>query len=114
MPTSDTPTACPAPTPRIPTQWIFHGHPCGSVVWDETEKRTAHGPFRTDPTVLQVAVARLLGYRWPAEQDVGMELADEQREWVQRCDALLNHADEDGIVCIPSVRGERSPPESGY
>ena len=59
-----------------------------------------------DPTVLQVAVARLLGYRWPAEQDAGMELADEQREWVARCKELLSHADEDGIVCIPSVRGE--------
>ena len=35
-----------------------------------------------------------------------MELADEQRQWVQRCEALLYRADEDGIVCIPSVRGE--------
>ena len=89
-----------------PTQWIFHGHPCGSVVWDEAKKRTAHGPFRRDSTVLQVAVARLLGYRWPAEHDADMELADEQREWVRRCEELLSFADEDGIVCIPPVRGE--------
>ncbi len=94
-----------------PTQWIFHGHPCGSVVWDETEKRTAHGLLRTDAKVLQIAAARLLGYRWPAEQDAEMELAYEQREWVRRCDALLEHADEDGIVCIPAVRGERSAEE---
>ena len=89
-----------------PTQWIFHGHPCGSVVWDEADKRTAPGPLRTDASVLQVAVARLLGNRWPAEQDAEMDLADEQRERVGRCDALLAFADEDGIVCIPPVRGE--------
>ena len=100
------PYGLPRPYSDDPTQWIFHGHPCGSVIWDEAEKRTATGPRRTDPAVLQVAVARLLGYRWPAEQDTDMELADEQREWVRRCDALLACADEDGIVCIPPVRGE--------
>ena len=89
-----------------PTQWIFHGHTCGSVVWDETQKQTVHGPLRTDPTVLHVAVARLLGYRWPAEQDADMELADEQREWVRRTAALLGWMDDDGIVCVPPVRGE--------
>ena len=100
------PNGLPRPYSDDPTQWIFHGHPCGSVVWDETRKWTAHGSVRTNPTVLQVAVARLLGYRWPAEQDAVMELADEQREWVRRCEELLSHADEDGIVCIPSVRGK--------
>ena len=100
------PNGLPLPYSDDPTQWIFHCHPCGSVLWDETDKRTDHGPLRTDPAVLQVAVARLLGYRWPAEQDDDMELASEQREWVQRCETLLPHADKDGIVCIPSVRGE--------
>ena len=100
------PNGLPRPYSDDPTQWIFHGHPCGSILWDETDKRTDHGPLRTDPAVLQVAVARLLGYRWPAEQDDDMELASEQREWVQRCETLLPHADKDGIVCIPSVRGE--------
>ena len=100
------PNGLPLPYSDDPTQWIFHGHPCGSVVWDEADKWTAHGPLRTDPTVLQVAVARLLGYRWPAEQDAEMQLAAEQREWVARCEELLSHADKDGIVCIPSVRGE--------
>lgn len=56
--------------------------------------------------MLHVAVARLLGYRWPAESDPNMELADEQREWVERCEALAGYADADGIVCIPPVRGE--------
>ena len=35
-----------------------------------------------------------------------MELAAEQREQARRCEALLPYADADGIVCIPSVRGE--------
>jgi hypothetical protein len=100
------PNGLPKPYTDDPTQWIFHGHPCGSVIWNEEKKWTAHGPLRTDHSVLHVAVARLLGYRWPAELDPNMELADEQREWVKRCEALASYADEDGIVCIPPVRGE--------
>ena len=105
------PNGLPRPYSDDPTQWIFHGHPCGSVVWDDQHKRTDHGPVRTDSTVLQVAVARLLGYRWPAEQDPEMELATEQWEWVQRCDALCPLADEDGIVCVSPVRGEAAAGE---
>lgn len=100
------PHGLPRPYSDDPTQWIFHGHPCGSVIWDKRTKRTVDGPIRKDAGVLQVAVARLLGYRWPAELDSGMELADEQRNWVKRCDALLSFADADGIVCLPPVRGE--------
>lgn len=102
------PNGLPKPYSDDPTQWIFHGHPCGSVIWDEEQKLTAHGPLRNDDTVLHVAVARLLGYCWPAELDAGMELADEQREWVKRCEALASYTDDDGIVCIPPVRGEAS------
>lgn len=102
------PNGLPQPYTNDPTQWIFHGHPCGSVIWDEAAKWTAHGPLRLDATVLHIAVARLLGYRWPAEQDAEMELAAEQREWVNRSTALLPLADDDGIVCIPPVRGEAS------
>jgi len=117
------PNGLPKPYSDDPTQWIFHGHPCGSVVWDEEKKRLeVASTLRTDSTVLQVAVARLLGYRWPAESRSGilplesdekrqdgastMELAYEHREWVKRCEELLPFADEDGIVCIPPVRGE--------
>lgn len=91
-----------------PTQWIFHGHPCGSVIWDEDSKWTAHGELRVEDSVLQVAVARLLGYRWPAELDPEMELAAEQREWVERCAELAGFVDDDGIVCLPPVRGEKA------
>ena len=82
--------ALPNPFSEDPTQWIFHGHPTKSY----------------EP--LQVAVVRLIGYRWPAEMDTDMELSDEAREWVKKCDDLLSYADEDGIVCIPPVRGEAS------
>ena len=102
------PKGLPRPYTNNPTQWIFHGHPCGSVIWDEQSKRTAEGELRVDDSVLQVAVARLLGYRWPAELDADMELAAEQREWVQRCQALDALADDDGIVCLPAVRGEKA------
>lgn len=87
------PNGLPKPYSDDPTQWIFHGHPAKS-----------EQPF-------QVAVARLLGYRWPAELDSDMELADFQREWVQKCHPLLPLADEDGIVCLPPVRGERPAAE---
>jgi hypothetical protein len=83
------PNGLPKPYSDDPTQWLFHGHPQPA----------------TDP--LQVAVARLLGYRWPAETDAGMELADEARKWIAQTDELAAHADEDGIVCLPAVRGEK-------
>jgi len=102
------PNGLPLPYTNDPTQWIFHGHPCGSVIWDEDSKWTAHGELRVEDSVLQVAVARLLGYRWPAELDPEMELAAEQREWVERCQALTSFVDDDGIVCLPPVRGEKA------
>ncbi|MGA6096984.1 Eco57I restriction-modification methylase domain-containing protein [Stutzerimonas marianensis] len=102
------PNGLPQPYTNDPTQWIFHGHPCGSVIWDEDSKWTAHGELRVDDSVLQVAVARLLGYRWPAELDPDMELAAEQREWVERCQELAGFVDDDGIVCLPPVRGEKA------
>lgn len=102
------PNGLPKPYTNDPTQWIFHGHPCGSVIWDEHSKWTAHGELRVDESVLQVAVARLLGYRWPAELDPDMELAAEQREWVARCQELFSFVDDDGIVCLPPIRGEKA------
>ncbi|GAA0386020.1 hypothetical protein GCM10008969_03610 [Pseudomonas veronii subsp. inensis] len=102
------PNGLPQPYTNDPTQWIFHGHPCGSVIWDEQTKWTANDELRVDDSVLQVAVARLLGYRWPAELDSEMELAAEQREWVQRCQSLDAYGDDDGIVCLPAVRGEKA------
>ncbi|MFQ2382667.1 Eco57I restriction-modification methylase domain-containing protein [Aeromonas dhakensis] len=82
------PNGLPKPYSDDPTQWLFHGHPQPA----------------TDP--LQVAVARLAGYRWPAETDTAMELADEARTWITHCKKLDEHTDDDGILCLPSVRGE--------
>ena len=58
--------------------------------------------------VLQVAVARLLDYRWPAERDADMRLDEAARAWVERCKELDEFADGDGIVALRPVRGERS------
>ena len=102
------PNGLPKPYTNDPTQWIFHGHPCGSVIWDEETKWTFAGELRVDDSVLQVAVARLLGYCWPAELDSEMELAEEQREWIIRSQELNQFTDDDGIVCLPAVRGEKA------
>ena len=67
------PDGLPEPYSNDPTQWLFAGYPSES----------------TDP--LHVAVARLLGYRWPEEEP----------------DELDGFADEDGIVpLIPAGREE--------
>ena len=83
------PNGIPKPYADNPTQWIFHGHPC-----DVTE-------------ALQVATARLLGYTWPAESDTKMELSEEARTWIKRCKELANDVDDDGIICLRAVRGEK-------
>lgn len=100
------PNGLPKPYSDDPTQWVFHGHPCRSVVWSDETKQLKEGPLRVDATVLQVAVARLVGYRWPAELDASLELSEQSRAVLQACNSLLPFADSDGIVCIPSVRGE--------
>ena len=56
-------------------------------------------------------MARLLGYRWPAELDDKMRLSKRARALVKRCEELAKFADDDGIVCIPSVRGEEPAAE---
>ncbi|MFT6909013.1 MAG: hypothetical protein ACJAS1_005720 [Oleiphilaceae bacterium] len=101
------PNGLPLPYSDDPTQWIFHGHPCKSVVWNEETKNTSMGQLRQDDTVLQVAVARLLGYRWSAEFDTEMELASEMREVITKCKDFNGLVDDDGIVCIPAIRGEK-------
>lgn len=105
--TSLYPRGLPKPYSHDLTQWIFHGHPCASVIWNEETKNTEIGDLRQDDTVLQVAVARLLGYRWPAELDTEMELAPEMREVIAQNKAFDGLVDDDGIVCIPAIRGEK-------
>ncbi|WP_437648698.1 Eco57I restriction-modification methylase domain-containing protein [Sorangium sp. So ce362] len=76
-------TALPVPESAEPTQWLFAGHP------------------RASTSPLHVGVARLLGYRWPRQ--AGSSFMD--------CpavgpDGLESHGDDDGVVCLPSLRGE--------
>jgi hypothetical protein len=87
------PEGLPEPESDGPTQWLFHGR---------LEESTAP---------LQVAVARLLGYRWPAELDDKIQLSNRARVLAKHCDELARFADLDGIVCIPSVRGEEPAAE---
>ncbi len=101
----------PKPYSNDPTQWVFHGHPCGLVIWDENAKWTVNGPTNNDGLALQIATSRLLGYKWPSEQDTNMELAEEQRAWLIRNKELNPHVDDDGIVCIPTIRGEKPAAE---
>jgi hypothetical protein len=82
------PSGLPSPVTDDPTQWIFDGNPASS----------AHP--------LQVAVARLCGYRWPRQRGVSF--------W--RCDAvskgaLVDLEDSDGIVCTQALRGEAAAAE---
>ncbi|ODY54466.1 restriction endonuclease subunit M [Vibrio parahaemolyticus] len=100
------PNGLPQPYSDDPTQWIFHGHPCASVIWDDESKTTAIANMRQDESVLQVAVARLVGYQWPAELDPDMELAPEMRQVMKKNADFAGLIDDDGIVCIPAVRGE--------
>ncbi|MFB3894553.1 MAG: Eco57I restriction-modification methylase domain-containing protein [Phycisphaerae bacterium] len=84
------PGGLPEPESDDPTQWLFHGRP------DEAQEGTE----------LQVAVARLLGYRWPAELDDKMPLSKRAQALAKKCGELAKFADNDGIVCLPAVRGE--------
>jgi hypothetical protein len=102
------PNGLPEPYSDDLTQWIYHGHPCGSVVWDEELKWTSKGSLRRNETVLHTAVARLLGYQWPAELDHEMELAKEVSDLINENEQLNSFTDDDGIVCLPSVWGEKA------
>lgn len=84
------PVDLPKPYSNDPSQWLYHGHPTKS------------------DAPLQVSIARLLGYRWPAELDSSMELSEGTRSLVKKCEHLHALADDDGIVCLPAVRKEDS------
>jgi hypothetical protein len=77
------PLGLPKPSSDDPTQWLHDGNPSKSR------------------SPLQVAVARLVGYEWPRMRGAAFTEADPIRR-----DAIARHADEDGIVCLPSLRGE--------
>lgn len=84
------PNGLPKPSSDDPTQWLFHGH-----------------PIKTE-NPLQVALARLMGYRWPAETYYEMELAEESKQLIDAVKTFDKLSDEDGIFCIPSVNAEQA------
>jgi type I restriction-modification system DNA methylase subunit len=84
------PQGLPDPESDEAAQWVFHGRPENSGA------------------PLQVAVARMTGYRWPAELDEKMPLSARAKELVRKCEDLYRFADDDGIICIPSIRGQES------
>jgi len=86
----------PEPFSPDPKQWIFHGHPAESSA------------------ALQVAVARLVGYKWPCEYGAITDVSKETILLIEKCGQLEPFADEDGIVCIPPLRGEDAASERLY
>lgn len=84
------PDGLPEPYSEDPTQWLFHGHPA----------KAGKG------TALHVALARLCGYRWPAETDHEMHLSAEAREWVAKT-AALPDGDGDGMLAVAGGPGEK-------
>ena len=84
------PSGLPEPYSDDPTQWLFHGH-----------------PGQAEPgTHLHVALARLAGYRWPAECDPDMRLSAEARNWIGKS-SLLPEVDNDGLLSLEAVAGEQ-------
>lgn len=77
------PNGLPKPQSNDPTQWLFNGHPMGS------------------DHPLQVAVARLLNYRWPRQ--TGSAFPDSP---ALGSDGLEPFAEDGGIVCLSALRGE--------
>ncbi len=73
------PNGLPEPYSDDPTQWLFKGD------------------ISTSASPLQVAVARLLNYRWP--------------EHGEKDDSIDQLSDNDGILCLPGVRGEGAAAE---
>jgi hypothetical protein len=82
------PDGIPPPNSNDPTQWIFSGQ------------------LRGAQHLLQVAAARLVGFRWPRQLGATFTGCEPLGD-----DGLESHADEDGIVCLPALRGETSAAE---
>jgi hypothetical protein len=93
------PNGLPEPQSDDPTQWLFHGHPAGNLPLS-TETNAATN------TALQIAVARLAGYKWPVELDTKIRLAPEAKWWTVKCNDLEGFADDDGVIPIAPMRNE--------
>ncbi|MDX0695438.1 hypothetical protein [Sinorhizobium medicae] len=87
-----------------PTQWLFDGHPRGSADPNTLDsKNQATRPGMAEHP-LQVAVARLLGYRWPRQTGSSFMDCPAVEEFDEIDGAGV--VDADGIVCLPAIHGE--------
>lgn len=97
------------PYSNDPTQWLFDGLPQGSANPNTVDERGQPRRLGIAEHPLQVAVARLLGYRWPRQ--TGSSFMD--------CPAIAEpdeidrsgRVDADGIVCLPALHGEAGAAE---
>lgn len=78
------PEGIPEPNSDDPTQWLFNGQAKGSEA------------------PLQVALAHLVGYRWPRQAGSSFLGCP-----ATGADELAKHADRDGIVTLSPVKGEQ-------
>ena len=84
------PEGLPEPYSKESTQWVFHGHPADAVQGE----------------ALHIGLARVCGYRWPAETDLDMRLSEEAKVWIAKV-AELPTGDNDGLLGVPAIAGER-------
>jgi hypothetical protein len=106
------PNGLPKPNSNDPTQWLFDGHPRGSadpnVARDSATNPRLVTPHGVRPGIaehtLQVAVTRLLGYRWPRQ--TGSSFMDcaavPQPDEVDRSGLI----DADGVIPLLALAGE--------
>lgn len=95
------PNGLPNPHSDDPTQWIFDGHPRGSVYPNTSDNNEGVTRSGAGEHPLQTSVARLLGYRWPRQTGASFT------ECISlEMDGLEKHADDDGIVCLTALKGE--------
>jgi hypothetical protein len=106
------PNGLPKPHSNDPTQWLFDGHPRGSADPNVSQDSGTNSLLVTPQGVrpgmaehpLQVAVARLLGYRWPRQ--TGSSFMDcpavSASDEVDRSGII----DNDGIVSLSALAGE--------
>jgi hypothetical protein len=110
--TEQYPNGLPRPYSNDPTQWLFDGHPRGSADPNAAVNRGLNQPLAMSRGVrggmaehpLQVAVARLLGYRWPRQAGSSfMDCPAVPEPDEIDCSGLV---DIDGIVSLPALAGE--------
>jgi hypothetical protein len=91
----------PKPHSDDPTQWLFYGHPNPAHPHGLINREGLAPGVLPEGDSLQVAVARLLGYRWPRQTGSSFPGGPALGP-----DGLEPHADADGIVCLNAIKGE--------